>query len=238
MREVVVDTETTGLNPWNDEMPDRIVEVACIELLDGYRQGERFHRHVNPEREVPAEASKVHGLTLDDLRDKPVFAEIAEELRAFIGEDRLVIHNAEFDLGFLNMEFERAGMSKLPLERTVDTLQIARKKYPGARNNLDKLAERLNISTEARKDYHGALTDARILLEVYLDLTGNRQQDLGLNVAIVGEGEWGSKPARQRETPLGPLSSREERRRHAAFVRQAVGGQALWLQSGLIAADG
>ncbi len=225
MREIVLDTETTGL----DAREDRIVEVACIELHERAFRGKTFQRYVNPEREIPQEAVAIHGITNDRLRDKPKFAEIADEFLQFIGDDPLVIHNAGFDLRFLNEELARIGRPALPRERCVDTLEIARRKFPGAQNNLDRLAERFGIDASART-LHGGLVDADILLEVYLELTDSRRQDLGIDALLVETVEDDPGPARQRPEPMGPLSTAEERAAHRAFVREALGEGAIWLR--------
>ena len=228
MRELILDTETTGLSV---EEGDRIIEVACIELLDRARKGRSFQRYVNPERDVPDGALKVHGITNEMLRQKPFFADIANDFLAFIGTDPLVIHNAPFDLGFLNAELRRCGKPAIRREGVVDTLEMARRKFPGARNSLDRLAERYRIDTSART-LHGGLIDAEILLEVYLELTGSRRQDLGIDDMLSEPEEENSGPARQRAEPMGPLSTDAERAAHAAFIRESIGENALWLRPG------
>jgi DNA polymerase-3 subunit epsilon len=175
MREVVIDTETTGLDPQDGH---RIVEVACIELMHHIPSGRKFHRYVNPERDVPADAHAVHGLTAEFLAGHRRFAEIAEELLAFIGEDRVVIHNAEFDLAFINAELERLGRARLGCS-FVDTLAVARQRFPGAPASLDALCRRFAIDLSAR-DKHGADIDCNLLASVYLELLGGRQPALDL----------------------------------------------------------
>ncbi len=224
MRELILDTETTGLEV---ERGDRIIEVACIELLDRARKGRSFQRYVNPERDVLDGALKVHGITNEMLRQKPLFADVADDFLAFIGTDPLVIHNAPFDLGFLNEELRRCAKAPLSRERVVDTLEMARRKFPGARNSLDRLAERYRIDTSARK-IHGGLIDAEILLEVYLELTESRRQDLGIDAMLSEPEEENSGPARQRSKPKGPLSTDAERTLHTAFIRESIGKDALW----------
>jgi DNA polymerase-3 subunit epsilon len=173
MREIVIDTETTGLNPREGH---RIVEVACIELLHHIPTGRKFHRYVNPERDMPAEAFAVHGLSAEFLAVHPRFAGIVDELLAFIGDDTVVIHNAEFDLAFLNAELARLGRPSLACA-FVDTLAVARQRFPGAPASLDALCRRFSIDNSNRT-LHGALLDAQLLGEVYLELQGGRQPDL------------------------------------------------------------
>ena len=174
MREIVLDTETTGLDPYQGH---RLIEIGCIELLNRIPSGQTFHRYVNPERDVPAEAFAIHGLSAEFLKDKPRFAEVADELIAFIGEAPLVAHNASFDLNFINAELERAGRTAIARDRMVDTLLLARRKHPGGPNRLDDLCARYSIDN-SRRTKHGALLDAEILAEVYLELIGGRQAQL------------------------------------------------------------
>jgi DNA polymerase III subunit epsilon len=176
-REIVLDTETTGLDPLSGH---RIVEIGCIELLGGTRSGKFFHSYFNPERDVPDEAYRVHGLSLEFLIGKPVFAEKVEELLEFVADSRLVIHNAVFDMRFLNAELERLGFAALEAARAIDTVTMARKKFPGSPANLDALCKRFNIDLSARTK-HGALLDAELLAEVYVELLGGRQAMLSLD---------------------------------------------------------
>ncbi len=178
MREIVLDTETTGLDPTAGH---RVVEIACLELLNHIPTGRHFQRYVNPEREVPADAIAVHGLSAEFLGDKPRFAEIADELLSFIGEAPVVIHNDEFDIGFLNAEFVRLDRSPFPQQRIVDTLVMARQKFPGAPASLDALCRRFAIDNTTRTK-HGALLDTELLASVYLELIGGRQAGLELSV--------------------------------------------------------
>jgi DNA polymerase-3 subunit epsilon len=178
MREIVLDTETTGLDPTAGH---RVVEIACLELLNHIPTGRHFQRYVNPEREVPADAIAVHGLSAEFLGDKPRFAEIADELLSFIGEAPVVIHNAEFDIGFLNAEFVRLDRSPFPQQRIVDTLVMARQKFPGAPASLDALCRRFAIDNTTRTK-HGALLDTELIASVYLELIGGRQAGLELSV--------------------------------------------------------
>jgi DNA polymerase-3 subunit epsilon len=175
MREIVIDTETTGLDPQDG---DRIVEVACIELMHHIPSGQKFHRYVNPERDMPAEAYAVHGLSAEFLADHPRFAEIADDLLGFIGDDQVVIHNAEFDLAFLNAELARLGRPPLAC-RFVDTLAVARQRFPGAPASLDALCRRFEIDLSVREK-HGADIDCGLLASVYLELLGGRQPVLDL----------------------------------------------------------
>lgn len=171
MREIVLDTETTGLDPATG---DRIVEIGAVEILNGVPTGANFHVYINPERDMPEGAFKVHGLSAEFLRGHPVFASIAAEFAAFIGGDRLVIHNAEFDVKFINAEFARLDIAPLASERILDTLALARRKHPNAGNSLDALCARYGVDSSRRKK-HGALLDAELLAEVYIELSGGRQ---------------------------------------------------------------
>src|ERR1700691_3109199 len=179
MREIVLDTETTGLDPFQC---DRLVEICCVELVNRIPSGQTFHQYFYPERGMPAEALAIHGLTDEFLKDKPLFADVVDALIAFLGDALLVIHNATFDLGFLNAELERAGRPLVGRERTVDTLLIARRKHPGGANRLDDLCVRYSIDNP-RRTKHGALLDAELLAEVYVELIGARQAQLVLSQA-------------------------------------------------------
>src|SRR6266516_5418308 len=182
VRDTVLDTETTGLDPFQGH---RLVEIGCIELINRIPTGQSFHRYLNPEREMPAEAVSIHGLSIEFLKDKPFFAEIADELLAFIGDAPIIAHNALFDLTFLNAELERAGKLLVARERMLDTLLLARRKYPGAPNRLDDLCVRYGINNSHRTK-HGALLDAELLADVYLELIGARQAQLVLVEVGVG----------------------------------------------------
>ncbi|WP_337996357.1 DNA polymerase III subunit epsilon [Oleispirillum naphthae] len=190
MREVALDTETTGLDP---ETGDRIVEIACVEMINHQATENVYHAYVNPLRDMPEEARRIHGLTAEFLSDKPLFDEIADEFLKFIGDAPLVIHNAAFDIKFLNMELRRAGLKPLPYERAIDTLRIAQGKFPGARVNLDALCQRFGIDNTHRT-LHGALLDTRLLAEVYLELCGGREPGLAFLGAGAEKSETG--PAR------------------------------------------
>ncbi len=225
MREIVLDTETTGLDPLDGH---RLVEIGCIELINGIPSGQTFHRYFNPERGMPAEAFAVHGLSEEFLRDKFFFAEAADELVAFLGDAPLVAHNANFDFGFLNAELERAGRSPLSRERLVDTLLIARRKHPGGSNRLDDLCARYAIDN-SRRTKHGALLDAELLAEVYVELIGARQAQLILSqTAMPAHIPGEAIVIRQRLVPLVAAISAEERAAHRAFIG-TLGEQAIWL---------
>ncbi len=225
MREIVLDTETTGLDPTTG---DRIVEIGAVELLNHLPTGKTFHKYLNPERNMPEEAKAVHGLTEEFLRDKPVFSQIVEDFLTFIRDSKLVIHNASFDMKFINAELELVGKPTLQTDIAIDTLSIARKKYPGSPASLDALCRRFNIDNSART-LHGALLDSEILAEVYLELIGGRQPDFGLSEAY-NTGE--RKVEEQRKVFNRPhtLKARltvKEQKAHKAFV-QNLGESAIW----------
>jgi DNA polymerase-3 subunit epsilon len=226
MREIVFDTETTGLDPYQGH---RLIEVGCIELLNRIPSGNTFHRYVNPQRDVPAEAFAIHGLSAEFLKDKPLFADVADELIAFIGDAPLVAHNASFDLNFINAEFERAGRAAVTRDRIIDTLLLARRKHPGSPNRLDDLCARYGIDS-SRRVKHGALLDAEILAEVYLELVGGRQAQLilvetGNDSAAAGPGR--AAVIRPRPIALPPRLSDEDLAAHASF-RASLGDKAIW----------
>lgn len=224
MREIVLDTETTGLDPLRG---DRLVEIGCVEIFNRMPTGQTFHRYINPERDMPKEAFDVHGLSAEFLSDKPVFSAVAEEFLAFIGDAPLVIHNASFDIGFINAELEKVSRVAIPRERLVDTLLLARRKHPGVSNRLDDLCSRYAIDNSHRTK-HGALLDAELLAEVYIDLIGARQSQLIL--AEQGQARSYSQtdaPRRQRETPLLPRLTADEVATHKAFVA-SLGDNPLW----------
>ena len=225
MREIVLDTETTGLDPFQGH---RMVEIGCVELLNRMPTGRHFHRYVNPEREVPQEAFAVHGLSSEFLKDKPLFADIVDALLAFIGDAPLVAHNAVFDLGFLNAELERAGKAAVGHERLVDTLLLARRKYPAGPNRLDDLCARYGIDN-SRRTTHGALLDAKILADVYLELIDARQAQLLLVEAreVAGGTAVLASGIRQRPHALPARLSLEERQAHCAFIA-TLGDHAIW----------
>ncbi|MBX3494797.1 MAG: DNA polymerase III subunit epsilon [Parvibaculum sp.] len=227
MREIVLDTETTGLSPQDGH---RLVEIGCLELFNHVATGKFFHAYLDPEREMPEGALKIHGLTTDFLRGQPKFADKADEFLEFIGEDPLVIHNASFDMGFINAELKRIGRAALPMARAIDTLDIARRKFPGAQNNLDALCRRFDIDNSAREK-HGALLDSELLAEVYLELMGGRQPGLVLQADIEAARSPGADTAKvqaqARPAPLPPRLTDAEREAHEAFVA-GLRGEALW----------
>lgn len=231
-REIVLDTETTGLDPRGGH---RLVEIACVELEDYLPTGRTFHRYVHPERPVDPEAVRVHGLTTAFLADKPIFADadVCEALVAFIGDATIVAHNAAFDREFVNQELARVGLPPMPESRWIDTLSMAAQRFPGVHNSLDALCKRFRLSLSER-DKHGALIDARLLAEVYLELRGGRERRLDLTlaaapaIAAAARVEHGPRPR-----PLPPRSTEAERAAHLAFVRGALSGKALWLRFGL-----
>jgi DNA polymerase-3 subunit epsilon len=224
MREIVLDTETTGLDPLAGH---RVVELGCIELLNMVATGRTFHTYFNPERVMPSEAQEIHGLTDEFLSDKPLFVDRVEEFLAFIGEDQLVIHNAQFDIGFLNAELERVGRTKLA-NSYVDTVSMARRKFPGQRVSLDALCERFGVDNSNRTK-HGALLDSELLAEVYLELSGGRQRDLGLSVGLVAAARGVVSGPRQVRPPRPHAPSAEELAAHLAFLKQLT--EPLWLKA-------
>lgn len=222
MREVIFDTETTGLDP---KTGDRMVEIGCIEMVGRVETGRSFHAYFNPDRDMPPEAERVHGLSAAFLAIKPRFAESAEELLAFLGDAPLVAHNAGFDFGFLNNELELAGRTPISLDRMVDTVAIARKKHPGAKLSLDALCTRYGIDRSHRVK-HGALLDAELLAQVYVELTGGRQIGLGLvdgaaqpAAPLTPNAPWHRPSAdKPRREPRPHVASPEELERHRAFI--------------------
>ena len=225
MREIVFDTETTGLDPYQG---DRLVEIGCIELVNRFPSGNTFHCYFNPERDMPEQAFKVHGLSIDFLKDKPLFAAKVDELIEFLGDDAaLVAHNAMFDLGFLNAELERSGRGAVSRERIVDTLLLARRKHPGGANRLDDLCARYSIDN-SRRTKHGALLDAELLAEVYIELIGARQAQFILSQAAAPI-RVANEPIvlRERPQPLLPRLSQDERAAHRRFIA-TLGENAIW----------
>lgn len=220
MREISLDTETTGLDPMAGH---RIVEIGCVEMVNHMATGRVFHRYINPERNMPQEAFAVHGLSEAYLKDFPVFADVAAEFLDFIADDALVIHNARFDMGFLNAELAKIERPALDMARTIDTVQMARRKFPGAQANLDALCRRFAIDN-AERDLHGALLDARLLAEVYLELIGGRQP--GLELAGVKGREIAAREIRKGRTPRIYSPTSEEEAAHVAFVDTLK--EALW----------
>jgi DNA polymerase-3 subunit epsilon len=226
VREIVLDTETTGLDPSDGH---RIIEIGCVELIDHYPTGSSKQFYLNPERDVPMESQRVHGITGEFLEGKPLFAEIVEELLAFLGDAPLVIHNASFDLKFLNHELNRTGHGLLSYGRAIDTIEIAKTKMPGARYSLDELCKRFNIDLSVRTK-HGALLDAELTAQVYLELIGGRQKLLSLTPGDIDLAVVEIRPARQRPDPLPLRITAEEAAAHTAFVAKELGDTPLWLQ--------
>lgn len=226
MREIVLDTETTGFEP---DQGDRIVEIGAVELDNHMPTGNTYHQYINPERSMPKGAFEVHGLGDEFLRTKPVFSQISEGFLEFVADSKLIIHNAAFDMKFLNFELKRVKLRTLPWEQAIDTLAIARKKFPGSPASLDALCRRFGIDTSARV-LHGALLDSEILAEVYLELIGGRQPDFGLQVnngrkeVVQNDDKFRVKP---RKLPLPSRLTKEESAAHDAFVVE-MGDVALW----------
>lgn len=218
MREIVLDTETTGLSP---ESGDRLVEIGCVEIVNLVPTGETFHQYINPERAMSAGAEAVHGLGDAFLADKPTFAEVVDPFLAFIGDAKLVIHNASFDMAFLNAELRRMSLPPIPDSQAVDTLKIARQRYPGAQASLDALCRRFGIDNSQR-DLHGALLDAQLLAEVYLELKGGRQPDLTLvrsgGAARGAGGQDGPERVFRPARPHAPTP--QEAEAHTAFLEK------------------
>jgi len=226
MRQVVLDTETTGFEPAEGH---RIVEIGCVELFDHLPTGRSYRAYLNPERLVPPETTRVHGLTDEFLADKPKFAEVVEEFLEFLGDAALVIHNASFDLKFVNSELHRVGKPAIPHARAIDTIEIAKSKIPGARYSLDELCKRFAIDLSARTK-HGALLDAELTAQVYLELVGGRQRKLSLD-PVEAASARGAAPmgaARQRPEPLPSRVTEAEAQAHAAFVAKELGKEPLW----------
>ena len=228
LREIVLDTETTGFDATKG---DRLIEIGCVELYNRIPTGQEFHRFVNPERDVPAEAQAVHGISTEFLKDKPLFAQIADEFLAFIGEDVLVIHNAPFDVGFLSAELARIGRPPLMMSRVVDTLALARRQHPAGPNSLDALCKRYSVDNSQRTK-HGALMDSLLLAEVYVELLGERQATLGLAQSAGQDlgrisGRARVRKAATRPTPLPSRIGADDEAAHRAFV-DSLGENAVW----------
>jgi DNA polymerase III subunit epsilon len=227
MREIVLDTETTGLDPTTG---DRVVEIGAVELFNHMPTGKTYHQYINPDRAMPKEAFEIHGISDEHLRDKPRFRTIAPDFLKFIGDATLVIHNAPFDMKFLNHELAAAGHPAIPMSRAFDTVALARQKFPGSPVSLDALCRRFGVDNSAREK-HGALLDSEILAEVYLELIGGRQPDLVLtsnldqkSTALAADSAWRPMP---RPIPLPPRLSEDERGAHEAFVSK-MGEAAIW----------
>jgi DNA polymerase-3 subunit epsilon len=218
MREIVLDTETTGLSP---DKGDRVVEIGCVELINHVPTSNTFQVYLNPEREMDEGAQRIHGLTNEFLQDKPKFEAIAEDFISYIGESKIIAHNASFDINFLNSELSRLNKAKISQERVIDTLKIAREKYPGARNSLDALCKRFFVDNSNRK-LHGALLDSELLAEVYLELIGGKEPDLALaeeaRTHKLPEKELIIKASIKRENELKPRLTKEDQIKHKEFI--------------------
>lgn len=228
MREFALDTETTGLNP---DDGDRMVEIGIVELVDFIPTGKTFHVYINPERSVPAEAVEVHGLDDAFLADKPVFAEVVDDFLAFVGDDRLVIHNAAFDMKFINAELRQAGRPEIPMGRVVDTMEISKNRFPGGVATLDALCRRMGVDATHRT-LHGALLDADLLASAYMELNGGRAPrfELASDSAIQTRERVARAPVMPRPTPLPPRISAGEMAAHEAFVAmiEKKSGKPVW----------
>jgi DNA polymerase-3 subunit epsilon len=228
MREIVLDTETTGLDPTKG---DRLIEIGCVELFNRIPTGREFHRFINPDRDVPAEAQAVHGISTNFLKDKPRFQDVVEDFLEFIGGDVLVIHNAAFDVGFLSAELARLKKPPIAMSRVVDTLALARRKHPAGPNNLDALCKRYAVDNSKRTK-HGALMDSLLLAEVYVELLGERQATLVLaqsaaNEASARRASAVQRTAAQRPRPLPSRLTDQMEAAHRAFV-ETLGANAIW----------
>lgn len=226
IREIVLDTETTGFEP-NDG--DRIVEIGAVELINHMPTGKTYHQYINPQRDMPQGAFEVHGLSEEFLSKYPVFKDIAQDFLDFVGNDKMVIHNASFDMKFLNAELGWIGARQLPMAQSLDTLAIARRKFPGSPASLDALCRRFGIDNSSRT-LHGALLDSEILAEVYLELIGGRQPDFGLanqSQQKTGSGQTDDWRPTKRAVPLAPRLSDTEKAAHENFIA-ALGDHAIW----------
>jgi DNA polymerase-3 subunit epsilon len=227
MREIVLDTETTGLDPYDGH---RIVEIGAVELFNHVPTGNVYHQYINPVRKMPEQAFAVHGLSEEFLSDKPKFVDIATEFLDFIGSEKLVIHNASFDMKFINHELSTIKREEISYDRAVDTLTIARKKFPGSPASLDSLCRRFKIDNSARV-MHGALLDSQILAEVYLELVGGKQPDFMLGISNVSlkkiETTQTEKTTNVRLERLKPRLTPDEQKKHRAFIKQ-LGDGSMW----------
>lgn len=231
-REIILDTETTGFDP---KTGDRLVEIGCIEVVDFMPTGRSFHEYCDPMRDMPAEAQKVHGLSSEFLTGKPKFHEIADCFIEFVGDSPLIAHNAAFDRSFVNFELEKCGRPALPEPRWIDTLAMAKKRFPGMYNSLDALCKRFKISLDSR-DKHGALIDAHLLAEVYLELQGGKERALELTAVVTAAmsaqlqaGAYGARPR-----PLAPRSTEAEREVHVEWIKSTLKDKAVWVKLGLV----
>ncbi len=230
MREIVLDTETTGLDAAKG---DRLIELGCVELYNRMPTGLEFHRFINPDtRDVHPDAERIHGLSTSFLKDKPKFQAVVADFLEFIGDAPLVIHNASFDIGFINMELERLKMQSLDMGRVVDTLQLARRKHPAGPNSLDALCKRYGIDN-SKREKHGAIVDSLLLAQVYVELLGERQTTLVLGHAAAsasGARRGTAQRAKTRPTPLPPRLTAEDEAAHSAFVK-TLGANPVWLKT-------
>lgn len=229
MKEIVLDTETTGMDPNNG---DRIIEIGCVELINNLPSGKTLQLYINPERDIPAEATSVHGITNEFVADKPVFSQVYSEFMEFIEGGKLVIHNAEFDMKFINWELRQVGHPAIGWRNVIDTLAIARKKFPGSPASLDALCKRFQIDNTART-YHGALLDSELLAEVYLELIGGRQHGLGLAVKtekLQAQKDESIKSNRTYTKPREHSASKEELDAHKEFLKELK--DPLWDKTG------
>jgi DNA polymerase-3 subunit epsilon len=225
LREIVLDTETTGLDP---KAGHRIIELACLELVNHLPTGAHFQRYLNPERDVPADAEAIHGITSSFLADKPLFRDVADEFLSFIGDAKLVIHNAEFDLNFLNAELKLCGLAAIPTRRGVDTVTLARRKFPGQPASLDALCQRFGIDN-SKRNFHGALLDAELLAEVYLQLIGGRQASIEL-VATAKTSNSSVRTMQAMRVPRSHAANDAETTAHAALLDRLK--NPIWRQEG------
>jgi len=232
MREIVLDTETTGFDP---KTGDRLIEVGCIEIMDLLPTGRTYHTLVHPERLIPPDSTRVHGITDDKVKDAPKFGAIVADLVEFIGDAPIIAHNAQFDRNFIDAEFRLCGHPVFDGDRWIDTLQLAQKKFPGMPNSLDALCKRFKVSL-ADRTFHGALIDARLLAEVYLELRGGKERRLDLSsarVTTVAGGQVVLAAYGARPRPLAPRSTEAERAAHAAFLLATLKDRSLWEAYGL-----
>jgi len=225
MREIVLDTETTGLDPASGH---RVVEIGCVELINNIPSGSTWHHYFNPERDMPLAAYEIHGLSTEFLATKPLFADLADDFLKFVEGAKLVIHNASFDMGFLNAELDLLKRPPITMDKVIDTLAIARRKHPGSPNSLDALCKRYRIDNSARTK-HGALLDSELLAEVYVELTGRRQAKLELTALARGRTQetGGERGSFERPEPLAPRLSEAEAEAHDQFVAK-LGREAIW----------
>lgn len=223
MREIILDTETTGLDP---KAGHRIIELACLELVNHMPTGRHLHHYVDPERDVPADATAIHGISAAQLEGKPIFAEVAAEFLAFIEEGTLVIHNAEFDLAFLNAELKRLGFPAIPSGRAIDTVALARRKFPGSPVSLDALCQRFSIDN-SKRSFHGALLDSELLADVYIELIGGRQASIEL---VAGPVAADHRAKREAKPPRPHAPSADEFAAHGELVKKLK--SPLWLAEG------